>query len=279
METGLLPQYQGSDAAEAGAVSPVELLEASLSRIHALDGRVHAFLRLTESEARAAAARSGRRRAAKKPLGPLDGVPVALKDIFCTEGVETTCGSKILSGYVPPYDATVVRKLKEAGAVIVGKLNMDEFAMGSSTENSAFGPTMNPWDLARTPGGSSGGSAAAVAARMVAGTLGTDTGGSIRQPASLVGCVGMKPTYGRVLRYGVVAFASSLDQVGPLGKCVDDCARILQVIAGHDGYDSPSLRAEVPDYVAAVAAAGDLKGVKIGVPREYFVDGMQPEVE
>ncbi|HZX94659.1 MAG TPA: Asp-tRNA(Asn)/Glu-tRNA(Gln) amidotransferase subunit GatA [Myxococcales bacterium] len=277
MKADLLPLSQVSDALEAGAVSPEELLEASLSRIHALDGRVHAFLRLTESEARAAAAGSGRRRAAKKPLGPLDGVPVALKDIFCTEGVETTCGSKILSGYVPPYDATVVRKLKEAGAVIVGKLNMDEFAMGSSTENSAFGPTMNPWDLARTPGGSSGGSAAAVAARMVAGTLGTDTGGSIRQPASLVGCVGMKPTYGRVSRYGVIAFASSLDQVGPFAQDVRGVALLLAAIAGHDENDQTSSVRPVPDYTAALPLGA--AGLRVGVPREYFGEGLSPEVE
>ncbi|HET7785499.1 MAG TPA: Asp-tRNA(Asn)/Glu-tRNA(Gln) amidotransferase subunit GatA [Myxococcales bacterium] len=261
----------------SGGASPEAVLEASLERIRALDGRVHAFLRLTEQEARAAARASSQRRAAGKPLGPLDGVPVALKDIFCMEGVETTCGSKILQGYVPPYDATVVRKLKQAGAVIVGKLNMDEFAMGSSTENSAFGPTMNPWDLTRTPGGSSGGSAAAVAARMVAGTLGTDTGGSIRQPAALVGCAGLKPTYGRVSRFGVIAFASSLDQVGPFAQDVRGVAYLLSAIAGHDENDQTSSLRPVPDYAAALSRGAD--GLRIGVPREYFGEGLAPEVE
>jgi aspartyl-tRNA(Asn)/glutamyl-tRNA(Gln) amidotransferase subunit A len=272
----LLPLSLMSDALASGAAQPETLLDACLARISALDAKVHAFLRLTESEARAAARASAQRRASGAPLSPLDGVPVALKDIFCTEGVETTCGSKILAGYVPPYDATVVRKLKAAGAVLVGKLNMDEFAMGSSTENSAFGPTMNPWDLSRTPGGSSGGSAAAVAARMVPGTLGTDTGGSIRQPASLVGCAGMKPTYGRVSRFGVIAFASSLDQVGPFAQDVRGVAMLLKAIAGHDPNDQTSSLRPVPDYAAALAQG--VRGLRIGVPREYFGEGLHPEV-
>ncbi|MGE5049021.1 MAG: Asp-tRNA(Asn)/Glu-tRNA(Gln) amidotransferase subunit GatA [Deltaproteobacteria bacterium] len=277
MKADLLPLSRISDALAAGTASPEALLEAFLQRIRALDGRVHAFLRLTEKEARAAASSSTRRRAAGKPLGPLDGVPIALKDIFCMEGVETTCGSRILQGYVPPYDATVVRKLKQAGAVIVGKLNMDEFAMGSSTENSAFGPTMNPWDLTRTPGGSSGGSAAAVAARMVAGALGTDTGGSIRQPAALVGCAGLKPTYGRVSRFGVIAFASSLDQVGPLAQDVRGVAQLLSAIAGHDENDQTSSMRPVPDYAGALSRGAS--GLRIGVPREYFGEGLSKEVE
>ncbi len=277
MKADLLPLSGISDALASGQVSPEALLEASLERIRALDARLHAFLRLTEVEARSAAKASAQRRKSKKPLGPLDGVPVALKDIFCMEGVETCCGSKILRGYVPPYDATVVRKLKQAGAVIVGKLNMDEFAMGSSTENSAFGPTMNPWDLARTPGGSSGGSAAAVAARMVAGTLGTDTGGSIRQPAAMVGCAGMKPTYGRVSRFGVIAFASSLDQVGPFAQDVRGVAYLLTAIAGHDPNDQTSSTRPVPDYAAALDKG--VRGLRIGVPAEYFGEGLAPEVE
>jgi aspartyl-tRNA(Asn)/glutamyl-tRNA(Gln) amidotransferase subunit A len=277
VKTDLLPLSQMSDALAAGEAQPEALLEASLARIRALDSKLHAFLRLTEGEARAAARASAQRRAAGKPLGPLDGVPVALKDIFCMEGVETTAGSKILQGYLPPYDATVVRKLKAAGAVIVGKLNMDEFAMGSSTENSAFGPTMNPWDLTRTPGGSSGGSAAAVAARLVPGTLGTDTGGSIRQPAALVGCAGMKPTYGRVSRFGVIAFASSLDQVGPFALDVRGVALLLSAIAGHDENDQTSSKRKVPDYAASLASG--VRGLRIGVPREYFGEGLHPEVE
>jgi len=273
----LLPLSQVSDALAARTISPEALLEASLSRIRSLDGKVHAFLRLTSDEASAAAKASGQRRAAGKALGPLDGIPVALKDIFCMSGVETTCGSKILRGYVPPYDATVVRKLKQAGAVIVGKLNMDEFAMGSSTENSAFGPTMNPWDLARTPGGSSGGSAAAVAARMVPGAFGTDTGGSIRQPAALVGCAGLKPTYGRVSRYGVIAFASSLDQVGPFAQDVRGVALLLAAVAGFDENDQTSSTRPVPDYAKALDLG--TRGLRIGVPREYFGEGLAPEVE
>ena len=268
---------QLSDALAAGDAEPVALLESSLARIRALDGKVHAFLRLTEDEAFAAAKASQARRAARSALSPIDGVPVALKDIFCMEGVETTAGSKILAGYVPPYDATVVTKLKRAGAVIVGKLNMDEFAMGSSTENSAFGPTRNPWDLSRTPGGSSGGSAAAVAARMVPGALGTDTGGSIRQPAALTGCVGVKPTYGRVSRYGVIAFASSLDQVGPFAQDVRGAALLLKEIAGEDENDQTCARRPVPDYAAALAKG--VKGLRVGVPREYFGAGLDPQVD
>ena len=277
MTPDLTPLSRISRALGEGAASPEALLEACLARIGALDGKVHAFLRLTEGEARAAAKAAGQRRAAGKPLGPLDGVPVALKDIFCMAGVETTCGSRILRGYVPPYDATVVRRLKQAGAVIVGKLNMDEFAMGSSTENSAFGPTMNPWDLSRTPGGSSGGSAAAVAARMVPGALGTDTGGSIRQPAALVGCVGLKPTYGRVSRFGVIAFASSLDQVGPLAQDVAGVALLLSAIAGYDENDQTSSTRPVPDYGRSLDAS--VRGLRIGVPAEYFGEGLAPEVE
>ncbi len=277
MKTDLLPLSQISDALAAGEVSPEALLEASLARIRAVDGKLHAFLRLTENEAHAAAKAAAQRRANRKPAGPLDGIPIALKDIYCMEGVETTCGSKILRGYVPPYDATVVRKLKQAGAVIVGKLNMDEFAMGSSTENSAYGPTMNPWDLSRTPGGSSGGSAAAVAARLVPGAFGTDTGGSIRQPAAMVGCAGMKPTYGRVSRYGVIAFASSLDQVGPFAQDVRGVAYLLAAVAGYDENDQTSSKRPVPDYAAALDRG--VRGLRVGVAREYFGEGLSPEVE
>ena len=277
MKIDLLPLSQISDALASGAVSPEALLEASLARIRAVDGRLHAFLRLTTDEAGAAAKASAQRRSSRKPLGPLDGVPLALKDIFCMEGVETTCGSRILEGYVPPYDATVVRKLKQAGAVIVGKLNMDEFAMGSSTENSAFGPTMNPWDLSRTPGGSSGGSAAAVAARLVAGAFGTDTGGSIRQPAALVGCVGMKPTYGRVSRFGVIAFASSLDQVGPFAQDVRGVAYLLGAVAGHDNDDQTSSPRPVPDYVVRLKSDGPLP--HLGIVRGLFLERADKSVQ
>jgi len=277
VKTDLLPLSQISDALASGEVSPEALLEASLARIRAVDGKLHAFLRLTENEAHAAAKAAAQRRANRNPAGPLDGIPIALKDIYCMEGVETTCGSKILRGYIPPYDATVVRKLKQAGAVIVGKLNMDEFAMGSSTENSAYGPTMNPWDLSRTPGGSSGGSAAAVAARLVPGAFGTDTGGSIRQPAAMVGCAGMKPTYGRVSRYGVIAFASSLDQVGPFAQDVRGVAYLLAAVAGYDENDQTSSKRPVPDYAAALGRG--VSGLRIGVAREYFGEGLSPEVE
>ncbi len=266
-----------SDALARGETSASSALDASLSRIRAHDGEVKAFLRLDEAGARKAALGADERRSRKAPLSPLDGVPVGLKDIFCQRGIETTCGSKILSGWKAPYSATVVERLERAGAVLVGKLNMDEFAMGSSTENSAFGTTHNPWDLTRTPGGSSGGSAAAVAARLVPGTLGTDTGGSIRQPASLVGCVGMKPTYGRVSRFGVIAFASSLDQVGPFAQDVRGCAMLLSAISGRDERDQTSSARAVPDFTSSCAR--DVRGLRIGVPQEFFGEGLDPEVE
>jgi aspartyl-tRNA(Asn)/glutamyl-tRNA(Gln) amidotransferase subunit A len=258
-------------------LSSIEATQACLSRIESVDGRVKAFLRLDAKGALAAAEASDARRRANASLGPLDGVPIALKDIFMTEGVETTCGSKILQGFIPPYDATVVELLKGAGLPILGKLNQDEFAMGSSTESSAFFPTHNPWDLTRTPGGSSGGSAAAVAAREVFGALGTDTGGSIRQPAAMTGTVGLKPTYGRVSRYGVIAFASSLDQVGPMTRTVADAAALLQVLAVPDPRDSTSAPVDAPDYRATLEQG--IAGMKLGIPKEYFVSGMDPEVE
>ncbi|WNG39469.1 Asp-tRNA(Asn)/Glu-tRNA(Gln) amidotransferase subunit GatA [Archangium violaceum] len=257
--------------------SSVEATQACLARIAQVDGKVKAFLRLDEHGALAAAEASDARRKAGNPLGALDGVPVAVKDIFLTEGVETTCASRVLQGFVPPYNATAVRLLKEAGLPIIGKLNQDEFAMGSSNESSAFGPCHNPWDLTRTPGGSSGGSAAALAAREVFGTLGTDTGGSIRQPAALTNTVGLKPTYGRVSRYGVISYASSLDAPGPMARTVGDVAALLQVLARHDPLDSTSAPADVPDYLADLEHG--VAGLKLGVPREYFVEGMDPEVE
>jgi aspartyl-tRNA(Asn)/glutamyl-tRNA(Gln) amidotransferase subunit A len=261
----------------AGEVSSVEATRACLARIAQVDGRVKAFLRLDEKGSLAAAEASDARRKAGSPASVLDGVPIGLKDIFLTEGVETTCGSRILQGFVPPFDGTVVSLLKQAGLPLVGKLNMDEFAMGSSNEGSAYGPTHNPWALDRTPGGSSGGSAAAVAAREVFGALGTDTGGSIRQPAALTNLVGLKPTYGRVSRYGVIAYASSLDQVGPLARTVPDIAALLQLIARHDPLDSTSAPVEAPNYHEDLE--GGVRGLKLGVPREYFIDGMDPEVE
>lgn len=256
--------------------SSVEATTAYLKRIEYAEDKVHAYLTVTPDEALEAAKAADARIAAGKAAA-LTGIPIALKDIFCTKGIRTTCSSKILEGFIPPYDATVTRRLKEAGAVILGKNNMDEFAMGSSTENSAFHKTLNPWALDRVPGGSSGGSAAAVAALECAASLGTDTGGSIRQPASCCGVVGMKPTYGRVSRFGMIAFASSLDQAGPLTKSVEDAAIVLQAIAGHDPSDSTSIDAPVPDYLAPLK--GGVKGLKVGIPKEYFIEGMDPEVE
>ena len=260
-----------------GDATPTQAAREYLDRIAALDSKVKAYLTVTGEAALARAAEADARFKSGTPLGPLDGVPLGLKDVFCTRGVRTTCGSKILEGFVPPYDATVVARLLGAGAVILGKLNMDEFAMGSSTENSAYFTTRNPWDLSRVPGGSSGGSAAAVAADLAAATLGTDTGGSIRQPAAFCGNVGLKPTYGRVSRFGLVAFASSLDQVGPFAKDVLDAALMLQAVAGHDPMDSTSAAIPVPDYAAELD--GGVRGLRVGIPAEYFIEGLDAEVE
>jgi aspartyl-tRNA(Asn)/glutamyl-tRNA(Gln) amidotransferase subunit A len=258
-------------------VSSVELTEAVFARISATEERLHSYISLCRESALREAKRADERLKTRGDASPLLGIPIALKDIFVTKGVLTTCGSKILGNFVPPYDGTAVKKLKERGAVIVGKTNMDEFAMGSSTENSAFAVTRNPWNLERVPGGSSGGSAAAVAADQCVAALGTDTGGSIRQPAACCGIVGLKPTYGRVSRFGVIAFASSLDQVGPMTKDTTDCALMLEAVAGHDPADSTSVPAPVPAY--ATYLNGDVKGIRVGLPKEYFIPGMQPEVE
>ncbi|MGH7396760.1 MAG: amidase, partial [Candidatus Rokuibacteriota bacterium] len=253
----------------SGQATPTQAATEYLARIERLDPHVHAFLTVTRDDALRGAAEADARFKAGTPRGPLDGVPVALKDVFCTRGIRTTCGSKILESFVPPYDATVVARLREAGTILLGKLNMDEFAMGSSTEHSAFFTTRNPWDLARVPGGSSGGASAVVAADLAALSLGTDTGGSIRQPAAFCGVLGMKPTYGRVSRYGLIAFASSLDQVGPFAKDVEDAALLLQTIAGPDPMDSTAVDVPVPDYRAALGEG--IEGMKIGVPAEYFI--------
>jgi aspartyl-tRNA(Asn)/glutamyl-tRNA(Gln) amidotransferase subunit A len=257
--------------------SATELVRSVLDRIGRLDGQIRAYMTLTEDKALEQARSVDRLLAEGAPLPPLAGIPLAIKDVICTKGVRTTCASKTLESYEPPYDATVIRRLKAQEAVLLGKTNMDEFAMGSSTENSAFFRTRNPWALDYVPGGSSGGSAAAVAADLCAASLGSDTGGSIRQPASFCGIAGLKPTYGRVSRYGLVAFASSLDQIGPFAKDSRDCALLLRAIAGHDIRDSTSADLPVPDYCAALT--GDVRGMRIGIPDDYFIEGMDPEVE
>ncbi len=265
-----------ASAVQAGEVSAAEIAESTLARIASRDGKLHAFLSTNDGmlgDARALDAQ----RARGETLGPLAGVPIALKDALCTRHAPTTAGSKILEGYVPPYDATVVSRLRAAGALFPGKTNMDEFAMGSSNENSAYGPCKNPWDETRAPGGSSGGSATAVAARMTPAALGSDTGGSIRQPASFTGVVGVKPTYGRVSRYGLVAFASSLDQIGPFATDVRGAARVLDVIAGHDPRDATSLRA-APAMGCERACERDVRGLRIGIPDEYFASGLDADV-
>ena len=258
-------------------VTSREATEALYRRIKEVDEKVGAYLLLTEEQAYLQADQVDRKIAKNEDIGDLSGIPLGLKDILCTKGIRTTCGSKILENYVPFYDGTVVKKLRERYAIFLGKLNMDEFAMGSSTENSGFQITRNPWNLDRIPGGSSGGSAAAVAADECIAALGTDTGGSIRQPAFCCGVVGMKPTYGRVSRYGLVAFASSLDQIGPITKDVEDCAILLNGISGYDPCDSTSVNIAVPDYKKSLV--GDVKGIRIGIPKEYFIEGIDPDVE
>ena len=258
-------------------ITAVALTEDVLARIDEVEGDVKAYLTITRDEALAQAKAVDEKIASGEEISFLEGIPGAIKDNICTKGIKTTCASKILEHFVPPYDATAMTKIKAQNPVILGKLNMDEFAMGGSTENSAYHPTCNPWNTDCVPGGSSGGSAASVAAGTSIWALGSDTGGSIRQPASFCGVVGMKPTYGRVSRYGLVAYASSLDQIGPLTRDVTDCANILNIICGHDEMDSTSSEVEVPDFTKALVE--DVKGLKIGLPKEYFVDGMDPEVE
>lgn len=258
-------------------ITSLELTQAVLARIDEVEGDVQAYLTITRDEALAQAKVVDEKIAKGEEIAFLEGIPGAIKDNICTKGIKTTCASKILQKFVPPYDATVMQKLEAQNPVVLGKTNLDEFAMGGSTENSAYHPTCNPWNTDCVPGGSSGGSAAAVAAGTAVWALGSDTGGSIRQPASFCGVVGMKPTYGRVSRYGLVAYASSLDQIGPITKDVTDCAHILNIIAGRDEMDSTSLDVQVPDFTKALVQ--DVKGLKIGLPKEYFVKGMDPEVE
>ncbi len=276
MELCQLTAYQLHEMLMRKEVTSREITESVLKRIAKVEDRIHAFITLTPDVARQQAALADAR-IQKGEITPLTGIPLAIKDLICTQGVRTTCGSHILENYIPPYDATVIEKLKAAGAVLVGKANMDEFAMGSSTENSFFGPTRNPWDLERIPGGSSGGAAAAVAAGECIASLGSDTGGSIRQPASCCGVVGIKPTYGRVSRYGLVAFASSLDQIGPFSKDVRDAALLLQAICGHDFRDSTSVNVPVPDFTQSLV--DNVRGMILGIPKECFREGLDPEVE
>ncbi|MFH0794549.1 MAG: Asp-tRNA(Asn)/Glu-tRNA(Gln) amidotransferase subunit GatA [bacterium] len=271
------PAHELSQRLRRREISSEELTREVLGRLRSVEPRVKAFNTVTEEAALEQARKADHRLAANDRITPLTGIPIALKDNLCTRGTPTTCSSKILQNYVPPYDATVVARLREAGAVFVGKTNLDEFAMGSSTENSGFQTTLNPWDLSRVPGGSSGGSAACVIAGQAILAFGSDTGGSIRQPAALCGVVGMKPTYGRVSRYGLIAFASSLDQIGPLSRDVEDCAIALNLISGHDKMDSTSAAVAVPDFAAALGK--DIKKLRLGIPKEYFIEGMEREVE
>lgn len=278
MDLDRLTIHEAYGLLKRAEISSVQLTEAVLERILQVDNDVRAYLSVTPELALEQARQADARRAAGDDH-PLLGIPMAIKDVICTAGVTTTCGSRMLENFIPPYDATVYQRLQAAGIVLLGKTNMDEFAMGSSTENSAFFPTRNPWCLDRVPGGSSGGSAAAVAADECIAALGSDTGGSVRQPASLCGVVGLRPTYGRVSRYGLVAFASSLDQIGPITKDVQDTALLLQAIAGHDPLDSTSLNVPVPDYYSGLSTVAGLKGTRVAVPKEYFVAGLDPGVE
>ncbi len=272
-----LTLHEARDLLDKKEISSRELTRSVLDRIEAVDGQVGAYLTVAADSA-LAQADAADRAIAEGGISPLTGIPLAIKDVLCTRGLRTTCASRILENFIPPYDAAVITKLKAADAVLVGKTNMDEFAMGSSNEHSGFHITRNPWDFSRIPGGSSGGSAAAVSADMCIAALGSDTGGSIRQPASHCGVAGLKPTYGRVSRYGLVAFASSLDQIGPLAKDVADCAVLMNAIAGYDAKDSTSVPVEAPDYTAALRDG--LKGIRIGLPREYFeTEGVDPEVK
>ena len=276
MSLAQLTLHEASDKLRKRELTSVELTEAVYQRIADTDDKVHAYLTLAREAALEQANRADEKLKQATDPAPLLGIPIALKDNFITKGLRTTCASKILGDFIPPYDATTVDRVRSAGAVIIGKTNLDEFAMGSSVENSAFFATCNPWNLERIPGGSSGGSAAAVAADECIAALGTDTGGSIRQPAACCGIVGLKPTYGRVSRYGIIAFASSMDQVGPMTKDVHDAALLLEAIAGQDPADSTSINSSVPRYSAALN--GDIKGLRLGIPKEYFVSGMQIEV-
>ena len=274
---------QSMEALRDGSLSSTALVEAYRSRAEQLNPKIHAYLKIAGEELTLAARKADDswavfRRGGEAP-GPLTGIPIAVKDVLCVKGYPCTAGSRILEGFVPPYTATTVERLQSAGALILGKTNTDEFAMGSSTENSAFGMTHNPWDPERVPGGSSGGSAAAVAARMAPIALGTDTGGSIRQPASYCGVVGVKPSYGRVSRYGLIAFGSSLDCVGVLARTVEDAALLLEIMAGHDPMDSTTMPEDVPAYRKPMSGEPDLRGIRIGIPKEYFAAGIQPDVD
>ncbi len=273
---------QSAEALRDGTLSSTALVEAYRSRAEQLNPKIHAYLHIAGEELTLAARQaddswSAFRRGGDAP-GPLTGIPIAVKDVLCVKGYPCTCGSRILEGFIPPYTATPVERLQSAGALILGKTNTDEFAMGSSTENSAYGMTHNPWDAGRVPGGSSGGSAAAVAARMAPIALGTDTGGSIRQPAAYCGVVGLKPSYGRVSRYGLIAFGSSLDCVGMLARTVEDAAFLLEIMAGHDPMDSTSMPEKTPAYRKTLNGEPDLRGIRIGIPKEYFAAGIQPDV-
>ncbi|MBD3265682.1 Asp-tRNA(Asn)/Glu-tRNA(Gln) amidotransferase subunit GatA [bacterium] len=269
--------WQAAEALQKKELSSRELVDSVITRIDAVEATIHSYQHVLREQAQNKADEIDEHRAQGRDLPPWAGIPIAVKDNMCTRGVATTCSSRILENFIPPYNATVVEKITNAGLIPIGKTNIDEFAMGSSTENSAFGRTMNPWNLDCVPGGSSGGSATAVSADETILALGSDTGGSIRQPAAFCSITGMKPTYGRVSRYGLVAFASSLDQIGPMTKDARDAAGLLRIIAGHDPNDSTSIQTEVPDYASFLT--GEVKGLKVGIPKEYFIEGMNPEIQ